>query len=55
MLKILSRIPPDRENYIITKPSPEQYSNSEIKNTELGKKLNLSPDRKVQSLFRLVK
>ena len=31
MLKILSRIPPERNIYIITKSPPEQYSNSKIK------------------------
>ena len=35
MLKILSRLP-DRDIYIITKSPPEQYSNSKIKNKELG-------------------
>ena len=31
LLKKLSRILPDRDIYIITKPPPEQYSNSKIK------------------------
>ena len=31
MLKILSRIPPERNIYIITKSPPEQSSNSKIK------------------------
>ena len=31
MLKVLSRIPPDRDIYIITKSPAEQYSNSKIK------------------------
>ena len=35
MLKILSRTP-DREVYIITKPRPEQYSNSKIKIKEIN-------------------
>ena len=35
MLKILSRIP-DRDNYIITKSNPEQYTNSKIKTKEIG-------------------
>ena len=35
MLKILSRIP-DRDNYIITKSPPEQYSNSKIKIKEIN-------------------
>ena len=40
MLKMLSRIP-DRDNYIITKSPPEQYSNSKIKNKEINDELNL--------------
>ena len=40
MLKILSRIP-DRDLCIITKSSPEQYSNSEIKIKEIAMKQNL--------------
>ena len=38
MLKILSRTP-DRDIYIITKSPPEQYSNSKIKNKEIGEEL----------------
>ena len=40
MLKIFSRIPLARDIHIITKSPPEQYSNSEIKITEIteGKK-----------------
>ena len=34
MLQTLSRIP-DRDNFIITKSPPEQYSNSKIKTKEL--------------------
>ena len=39
MLKILSRIPPDRDIYIITKSLPEQYSNSKIKIKEIGEEI----------------
>ena len=36
MLKILSRIPPDRDIYIITKSPPEQYCNTKIKTKEIS-------------------
>ena len=36
MLKILSRIPPERNIYRITKSPPEQYSNLKNKMKELG-------------------
>ena len=36
MLKILSRIPLDRDIYIIAKSPPGQYSNFKIKNKEIG-------------------
>ena len=39
MLKILSRIPPDRDIYIITKSPPEQFSNSKIKDKEIGEEI----------------
>ena len=35
-LKILSRLPPERNIYIITKSPPEQYSNSKIKIKEIS-------------------
>ena len=35
MLKILSRVP-NRDIHIITKPPPEQYSNSKIKTKEIS-------------------
>ena len=36
MLKILSRMPPERIICIITKSPPEQYSNSKIKMKEIS-------------------
>ena len=36
MLEILSRLPPDQDNYIITKSPSEQYSNSKIKIKEIS-------------------
>ena len=39
MLKVLSRIPADRDTYIITKSLPEQYSNSKIKIKEISKEI----------------
>ena len=36
MLKILSRIPPERNIYIIAKSPPEQYSNTKIKVKEIS-------------------
>ena len=38
VLKFLSRTP-DRDIYIITKSPPEQYSNSKIKNKEIGEEI----------------
>ena len=39
MLKILSRGAPERNIYIITKSTPEQYSNSKIKIKEISDKI----------------
>ena len=38
MLKLFSRIP-DRDNYIITKSTPEQYSSPKIKINEISIKI----------------
>ena len=38
MVKILSRTP-NPDVYIVTKSSPEHYSNSEIKNKEIGEEI----------------
>ena len=44
LLKMFSRLP-DREIYIITKSSAEQYSNPKIKNMKLGEEVRpLSED-----------
>ena len=45
MLKILSRMP-DRDNYIITKSPPEQYTNSKIKIKEIGDEIKPLNDYK---------
>ena len=51
MLKILSRIP-NRDNYIITKSAPEQYSNSKIKIEEIGDEIKpLSEDENAIIVF----
>ena len=39
MLKSLSRIPPYRDNFIITKSPPELYSSSKIKIKEIGEEI----------------
>ena len=44
MWKIFSRIPP-RDVYIITKLTPELYSNSKIKNKEIGEQTKLLSKR----------
>ena len=41
MLKTPSRIPTDRDIYIITKSPPEEYSNSKIKIKEIGEEIKL--------------